>query len=534
MTSYEFLKKVRNIHGYKYIYPTLPYKIRYKDKIDILYNDVLYEQSVSKHLLGRCPEKNTPKKTTEEFIKEAKEVWGDKYDYSLVKYNNALKKVKIIYDNVIFEQSPISHLRGQSPELNMNIDWFIKRSKDKWGDKYDYSLVEYKNCKSKVKIIYNETGEVFEQTPESHLYHAPQKLSKKKTTIEFIKQAIEKHGDKYLYDKVDYHSNQRKIIITCKRHGNYLQNPLSHLLHGCKKCGIEDRNRKYKPKYTNEEFIYNAKSKWGDKYDYSLVEYKNSKTKIKIIYDGIIYEQTPCSHLKYPPERYINTNIFLIKAKQKWGDKYDYTLVEYKSTKSLIKIIYNGIIYEQYPHNHLIYAPELRNKLTTLEFIQRSNEIHNNKYNYSKTDYINDRKGVIIICPLHGEFIQKPSTHLKGSGCKVCSESFGEKEISKVLDKYLIKYIREYKFNDCRNIYPLPFDFYIPSLRTVIEFDGIQHYQPISYFGGIDAYEKLRKNDMIKNQYCEENYINLIRIRYDQINQINEILSNSFLTKTKY
>jgi hypothetical protein len=538
MTSYEFIKKAREVHGYKYIYPILPSKITHKDKISIIYNDILYEQSVSKHLMGRCPEKNTPSKTTEQFIKESKEVWGDKYDYSLVEYRGALKKVKIIYDGVIFEQVAISHLKGLSPEANMNLNSFIKRSIKRWGDKYDYSLVDYKNCKEKVKIIYKKTGEIFEQTPFGHLNGSPENivLSKKKTIEEFISESIKIHGDKYDYSLVEYISNQEKVNIICKKHGIFKQTPLSHIVNksGCRKCGYENtatknKNTKvkkegYKIKYLKEDFISDSILKWGNKYDYSLVEYVDSKTKVKIIYDDIIYEQRPNLHLKYPPERFMNQEIFLIKAKRKWGDKYDYSLVEYVSTKHLVKIIYEGEVFEQYPHNHFIYAPELRNKLTTEDFISKAKEIHNNKYTYDDVVYINDRTNVNIKCPTHGYFLQKPNIHLRGSGCKRCSESFGEKAVAKFLDKYKIHYQREYKFKDCRNKLPLPFDFYIPSIRTCIEFDGIQHYQPIEHFGGIDAYEKLKENDKIKSDYCEENYINLIKIKWYQVDDIETIL----------
>ena len=109
-------------------------------------------------------------------------------------------------------------------------------------------------------------------------------------------------------------------------------------------------------------------------------------------------------------------------------------------------------------------------------------------------------------------------------GCSNCNESKGEKEIAKFLDKYKIVYDRQKKFAGCRNIFELPFDFYIPSMRTCIEFDGKQHFEPMEFFGGIPAYETLKINDNIKTEYCEDNYINLIRIRYDQENIIWEIL----------
>ena len=117
------------------------------------------------------------------------------------------------------------------------------------------------------------------------------------------------------------------------------------------------------------------------------------------------------------------------------------------------------------------------------------------------------------------------------SGCSVCSESKGEREIRKYLDNFKINYEKEYKFKDCRNILPLRFDFYLPKYRTAIEFDGIQHYEPMEFFGGLEAYERLKKNDKIKSDYCEENYIDLIRIRYDQADRIFEILKESLKNK---
>jgi very-short-patch-repair endonuclease len=117
------------------------------------------------------------------------------------------------------------------------------------------------------------------------------------------------------------------------------------------------------------------------------------------------------------------------------------------------------------------------------------------------------------------------------SGCPVCSESKGEREIRKYLDGFKILYEKEYKFKDCRNILPLRYDFYLPKYRAVIEFDGIQHYEPVEHFGGLKAYESLKVNDKIKNDYCEDNYIDLIRIRYDQIDRIFDILKESLKNK---
>lgn len=142
MKKIDFLQKARNKHGYKYYYIDLPDKILMKDKIKIRYNDSTYSQSVSKHLMGRCPEKNTPKKTTKEFIKEAKEIWGDKYDYSLTKYKGSLKDIQVIYNGIVYSQRASSHINGLSPEFRSNKE-------------YDFRETIRKNNKNGIDAIKN-------------------------------------------------------------------------------------------------------------------------------------------------------------------------------------------------------------------------------------------------------------------------------------------------------------------------------------------------------------------------------------------
>jgi very-short-patch-repair endonuclease len=341
------------------------------------------------------------------------------------------------------------------------------------------------------------------------------------TKQEFLERAREKHGYKYKYPNLKDKVLSQDTIDIEYNEVIYKQKVVKHILLG--RCP-----EKNTPIKTTEQFIKEAQEVWGDKYDYSLVNYKGSHDKVKIKFNGIVFEQSAVSHLKYAPEGNMNKDYFIKLSRIKWGDKYDYSLVDYKHCKSKVKIIYNGEVYEQTPCNHLIHSPEkfLKRK-TNEQFINESNIVHDNKYNYDKIDYIKNQIKVIITCPIHGDFKQTPLSHLQGSGCPNCNESKGEKEISKFLDKYEILYYRQHKFSDCKNIFPLPFDFYIPSLRICIEFDGKQHYEPMSFFGGVESFNKLKTNDKIKNDYCEENYINLIRIKYDQIDNIYQILWDS-------
>jgi hypothetical protein len=116
---------------------------------------------------------------------------------------------------------------------------FINKAKKIHGDKYDYSKVEYKNVQTKIKIICYNHGE-FEQLPSKHLSnHGCVKCSGhyKKTSTDFINDAIQIHGDKYDYSKINYNNSQEKIIIICKVHGEFEQRPNNHLNgQGCAKC----------------------------------------------------------------------------------------------------------------------------------------------------------------------------------------------------------------------------------------------------------------------------------------------------------
>jgi very-short-patch-repair endonuclease len=116
-----------------------------------------------------------------------------------------------------------------------------------------------------------------------------------------------------------------------------------------------------------------------------------------------------------------------------------------------------------------------------------------------------------------------------GSGCPICKSSKGERKINNALISYGIKYIKEYNINISNINYR--FDFYLPKENTFIEFDGIQHFKPIDYFGGKEAFLKIKESDEIKNLYCEENNINIIRVDYKDTNEdiktkLKHILSN--------
>lgn len=123
-----------------------------------------------------------------------------------------------------------------------------------------------------------------------------------------------------------------------------------------------------------------------------------------------------------------------------------------------------------------------------------------------------------------------------GQRCPFCNsnslglrESKGIKKIKKLLNEHSIPYDSETKFKGCKKPttgHHLPFDIYLEELNTVIEYDGIQHFKSIEYFGGDKRFNETRLNDSIKDDFCKENKINIIRIPYNKTNDIEKILIN--------
>ena len=161
------------------------------------------------------------------------------------------------------------------------------------------------------------------------------------------------------------------------------------------------------------------------------------------------------------------------------------------------------------------------------DFIKKSKEILKNKYDYSLVNYINTNTKVKIICLIHGEFEQTPNSHLNGNGCPNCQKSKGELKIKEYLDKNNFRYKEQYKINECRNILPLPFDFYLPKYNICIEYDGEQHFKNYRFDKDNNRLEKIKYLDSIKNNFCKNNNIFLLRIKYTDFKKIESILNTN-------
>jgi len=273
-------------------------------------------------------------------------------------------------------------------------------------------------------------------------------------------------------------------------------------------------------------FIKKSIELWGYKYDYSKVEYIDYKTPVTIGYKGQWYSQTPNKHLQGKKiekrETRMGNDDFIALSKKVWGDdRFDYSECEYLGTNVKVRLFDNlkQKWIEQVPKSHLNGFEVV--KIAKEDFLEKCNIIHDFKYEYDLDQFTDGLVSRLDIkCGEHGVFNMKASNHIYGKCCPKCDENLFVKKTKKFLDAINISYFQQHIFDHNK----MPFDFYIPSMRLCIEFDSKQHYEPIDYFGGVDAYERLKANDKIKDEYCEDNYIDLIRIRYDQIDQIPAIL----------
>ena len=306
---------------------------------------------------------------------------------------------------------------------------------------------------------------------------------KKLNTEEFIKRAKEVHGDKYDYSNTTYINRRTKIKYICPIHGEQEQLPENHIKYGCGKCGIEKGNDKKKISF--DVLIERFRKIHGDKYDYSKSEYINIDTPIEII----------CP-------------------------------------------MHGSFWQSPYEHQNGANCPRCfgRNK-TTEDFIKEAKKVHGDKYDYSKSEYINSTTKIDIICPEHGLFKQTYLNHiLLKQNCPLCAKTTykGEEKIENYLKFLKVEYETQKTFDGCKDKRNLKFDFYIPSKNIAIEYDGIQHFESISF--GNDAKSNLEyntKHDKIKDDFCKANNIKLIRISFEDYDNIEDILHNNISSTFK-
>ncbi len=222
----------------------------------------------------------------------------------------------------------------------------------------------------------------------------------------------------------------------------------------------------------------------------------------------------------------LDKNKFIERIENIFGkDMFDYSLLEYKGAHIKVKLICKSCKNIENKDPTCFYRgfgclkctdrrPNPK-QVTKEQFIERSKLIHGGKYDYSKMEFKSLYDDVEIICPNHGSYFTKPTTHMHyKSNCPECKVSKGEEYIGIWLNSRSKEYNFQYKVRiNNSNHY---FDFYIPKDNLIIEFNGLQHYKPIKFFGGDIGFTRLQERDNLKREYCIKNNINFLIISYDE------------------
>lgn len=421
---------------------------------------------------------------------------------------------------------------------------FIRQAIEVHGNKYNYDKVVYINATTNVIITCNGCKKDFGQTPHVHLDKNGCKpcgiknraILHTKTQEQFLKDAKEKHGNRYNYDKAIYVNALTKVIITCKIHGDYEQDPCAHTgeqAHGCPECGLESAGLLHRK--SQEQFIEDARKIHGDRYNYDKVVYITCMDEVLIGCDIHGYfNQVPSYHLDRHGCRecaqasrdMIKTKTleeFIKEAREIHGNKYNYDKVVYvtRDTKVIITCDIHGD-YDQTPASHIcnksgcyecgIFAIYISRLKSQEQFIEEAVEKHGGRYKYDRVIYIDGKTDVLIKCEDHGYYEQSPANHLRGCGCPRCIHKTEAK---------CIKYLENLCNDKLMKKRPkwlerLELDGYNRKLKLAIEYNGEQHhiYVPHYHRNGISDLYEIQERDRRKKELCQTHNVYLIVVPY--------------------
>ncbi|EGR4173842.1 hypothetical protein DDO07_17515, partial [Vibrio cholerae] len=446
LTKEDFIEKSRLVHGDKYQYEhtiiidsTTTTTITCPEHGDF---QVIPKNHYNALKTG-CPNcKNYVKGTQEVFLARANEAHNYKYDYSKTEYISSAKKVIITCPkHGDFSVTPSQHYAPKcigcpscSGKKQLTNEEFINKSIEIHNNKYSYEKTNYVNSRENVTITCKEHGD-FLVRASSHIGKeqrgCPQCAPAKKVRIKmdtetFRKLSKEVHGEKYDYSKSEYKNATTKITVTCLQHGDFFIRPNAHYgtqKQGCPSCGGRG-------KLDTKTFIERSRELFGNAFTYENTVYVNAQTKVTITCQKHgSFDVKPSNHFRGKggckqcgKRQELSTLEYVEKLKCQFGNRFDYSKVNYKGQHSLITIScpehgeFSGK-----PLNLLRVKDCPRCIAYTQEdFIEAAVKIHEGEYSYDKVDYKTSNDFVTITCLKHGDFEQRPRVHLKGRGCPTC------------------------------------------------------------------------------------------------------------------
>lgn len=361
---------------------------------------------------------------------------------------------------------------------------------------------------------------------------------KRKTHEEFVREVYNLVGDEYTV--IGTYRNAKTKLKVRHNKGNccyeYYVTP-NNFLRG-KRCPNCAGNKKK----TDDQFKQEVFDLVGKEY-IVIGKYMNSSTKIKM-------KHVKCNHIwEVKPENFLNSNTRCPKCQGRnrttkefkdivrklVGDEY-IVIGEYKNAKSPVQMKHCACnhLYFVSPNNFLSgnRCPRCakNQKLSQEEFVSRIYDLVGDEY-LVLSKYIKANEKVKIKhknCEYMYEVT--PNNFFNGKRCPKCNESKGEEKIADYLLKNNFNFDRQFKFEDCVNENILRFDFVVYEdvskckIKCLIEYDGIQHFEPVDFFGGIEKFHYTVNNDKIKNKYCNDNNIKLFRIPFYKFNEIESEL----------
>ena len=356
---------------------------------------------------------------------------------------------------------------------------FKQEVKDVVGNEYVF-LDTYINSHTKLRVKHNKCNNVYKVQPSDFLRGSRCPYcygNAKKTNDQFRQKVYDLVEDEYMF--IDpYVNTSTKIRVKHNKCGHIYKVDPSSFLRGsrCPKCF--DNHKK-----TNAQFKHEVYNLVGNDYIF-LEPYVNSYTKIKV-------KHNKCGHVyKVKPNAFLNGKRCPSCA-----------VVSKRKTDAQFEQVVHNLVGDEYTFldNYVDARTKLRVK-------------HNKCGNtYEVT----------------------PSNFLQGCRCPYCNKPKGEDIINKILKSLNIKYEYQKTFDDLRDVQPLSYDFFIPDQNILIEYQGIQHYQPIGYFGGGTTFMKQQKHDKMKADYAKDHNYNLITVPYtkDTISKIKKYLIKHGLSK---
>jgi len=365
---------------------------------------------------------------------------------------------------------------------------FLERTKEQYGDDvekiFDYSEVDYQRAKSPIVVRCIKHNIKFKQRADTHLSGGigckvcrhdkpPRKYIRTKKDVISLGKKIHKGAD--TYELTNFVNSRTKIIVTCKKHGNYEISTGSYLQgNRCTACGIESKQLPL------SELKIKVKEIHGDKYAYDWPTYKNSSSKMRI----------KCPKHGWFEQR-VNTHI------QGFGCKIcGVDSKRHSQDKVLSKI-----------KSHF-----------------------RDRYTYDKFVYVRDGDPVIVTCKKHGDFSKVARELVRGNGCPACVESKYERIMCNILTDNNIEYTREHRIGN--SVYR--YDVYLNKLNVLVEIDGPQHYKPLKYFGGAVGLSNTQTRDRKKNILAKQQGIPLIRIMYTEFDAIDRAFFRELSKIYKY